>query len=42
MKNQKLIDLLKKLFENKKFEMTFTDVEHDYDGYNYITQDINY
>jgi hypothetical protein len=42
MKNQKLIDLLKKLFENKEFEMTLTDVEHVYDGYNNVTQDINY
>ena len=42
MKNQKLISLLKKLFENKEFEMTLTDVEHVYDGYNNVTQDINY
>jgi hypothetical protein len=42
MKNQKLIDLLKKLFENKEFEMTLTDVEHVYDGLNNVTQDINY
>jgi hypothetical protein len=42
MKNQKLIDLLKKLFENKEFEMTLTDVEHVYDGFNNVTQDINY
>lgn len=42
MKNEKLISLLKKLFENKKFEMTLTDVEHVYDGYNNVTQDINY
>ena len=42
MKNQKLIDLLKKLFENKEFEMTLTDVEHVYDGYNNVTQDVNY
>jgi hypothetical protein len=42
MKNQKLIDLLKKLFENKEFEMTLTDVEHVYDGYNNVTRDVNY
>jgi hypothetical protein len=42
MKNEKLISLLKKLFENKEFEMTITDVEHVYDGYNNVTQDINY
>jgi hypothetical protein len=42
MKNQKLISLLKKLFENKEFEMALTDVEHVYDGYNNVTQDINY
>ena len=42
MKNEKLISLLKKLFENKEFEMTLTDVEHVYDGYNNVTQDINY
>ena len=42
MKNQKLISLLKRLFENKEFEMTLTDVEHVYDGLNNVTQDINY
>jgi hypothetical protein len=42
MKNEKLISLLKKLFENKEFEMTLTDVEHVYDGYNNVTQDIIY
>jgi hypothetical protein len=42
MKNEKLTSLLKKLFENKGFEMTLTDVEHVYDGYNNVTQDINY
>jgi hypothetical protein len=42
MKNEKLISLLKKLFENKEFEMTLTDVEHVYDGYNNVTQDVNY
>ncbi len=42
MKNEKLISLLKRLFENKEFEMTLTDVEHVYDGYNNVTQDINY
>jgi hypothetical protein len=42
MKNEKLTSLLKKLFENKEFEMTLTDVEHVYDGYNNVTQDINY
>jgi hypothetical protein len=40
MKNEKLISLLKKLFENKEFEMTLTDTEHVYDGYNNVTQDI--
>ena len=43
MKNEKLISLLKKLFENKEFEMTLTDVEDDgWDGYDYVTRDINY
>ena len=42
MKNEKLISLLKKLFENKEFEMTLTDVEPVYDGYNNVTRDINY
>jgi hypothetical protein len=42
MKNEKLTSLLKKLFENKEFEMTLTDVEHVYDGYNNVTRDINY
>ena len=40
MKNEKLISLLKKLFENKEFEMTLTDTEDVYDGYNNVTQDI--
>ena len=34
--------MLKKLFENKEFEMTLTDVEDVYDGYNNVTQDIIY
>jgi hypothetical protein len=42
MKNEKLTSLLKKLFENKEFEMTLTDVEHVYDGYNNVTRDVNY
>jgi hypothetical protein len=42
MKNEKLISLLKKLFENKEFEMTLTDVEDVYDGFNNVTQDIIY
>jgi hypothetical protein len=42
MKNEKLISLLKKLFENKEFEMTLTDTEDAWDGYNYVTDDINY
>jgi hypothetical protein len=40
--NEKLKNLLKKLFENKEFEMTLTDVEHVYDGLNNVTQDIIY
>mgnify|MGYP000096942852 CR=1 FL=1 len=40
--NEKLKNMLKKLFENKEFEMTLTDTEHVYDGYNNVTQDINY
>jgi hypothetical protein len=40
--NEKLKNLLKKLFENKEFEMTLTDTEHVYDGYNNVTQDIFY
>jgi len=42
MENLKLKKLLKKLFENKEFEMTLTDTEHAYDGYNYVTEDIIY
>jgi len=42
MVNLKLKGLLKKLFENKEFEMTITDTEHVYDGYNYVTEDIIY
>ena len=42
MVNTKLKNLLKKLFENKEFEMTLTDVEDVYDGYNNVTQDIIY
>ena len=40
--NEKLKNLLKKLFENKEFEMTLKDVEHVYDGLNNVTQDIIY
>ena len=40
--NEKLKNLLKKLFENKEFEMTLTDTEHVYDGLNNVTQDIIY
>ena len=40
--NEKLKNMLKKLFENKEFEMTLTDVEHVYDGLNNVTQDIIY
>ena len=40
--NEKLKNMLKKLFENKEFEMTLTDVEHVYDGLNSVTQDIIY
>ena len=42
MKNEKLISLLKRLFENKEFEMTLTDVEHFYDGFNISNRDLNY
>jgi hypothetical protein len=40
--NEKLKNLLKKLFENKEFEMTLTDTEHVYDGYNNVTDDVIY
>ena len=42
MVNTKLKNMLKKLFENKEFEMTLTDNEDYYDGYNNVTQDIIY
>jgi hypothetical protein len=42
MENLKLKKLLKKLFENKEFDMTLTDTEDAYDGYNYVTEDIIY
>ncbi len=42
MENLKLKKLLKKLFENKEFDMTLIDTEHAYDGYNYVTEDIMY
>ena len=42
MGNDKLKNLLKKLFENKEFETTITDTEDVYDGYNNVTQDIIY
>lgn len=42
MNNLKLKNLLKKLFENREFEMTLTDVEYVYDGYNNVTQDLIY
>ncbi len=34
--------MLKKLFENKEFEMTLTDTQDAYDGYNYVTEDVIY
>ena len=34
--------MLKKLFENKEFEMTLKDTEDAWDGYNYVTDDIVY
>jgi hypothetical protein len=40
--NEKLKNLLKKLFENKEFEITLKDTEHVYDGYNNVTDDIVY
>ena len=41
--NEKLKNLLKKLFENKEFEMTLKDTEHDgWDGYDYVTKDVIY
>ena len=40
--NEKLKNMLKKLFENKEFEMTLKDTEDAWDGYNYVTDDIVY
>jgi len=41
--NEKLKNMLKKLFENKEFEMTLKDTEHDgWDGYDYVTKDVIY
>lgn len=40
--NEKLKNMLKKLFENKEFEMTLKDTEDAWDGYNYVTDDIFY
>jgi len=42
MANNKLKNMLKKLFENKEFEMTFTDAWDTWDGYDYVTDDIVY
>jgi hypothetical protein len=42
MENEKLTSLLKKLFENKEFEMTLTDNEDYYDGLDNVTREINY
>jgi hypothetical protein len=42
MGNDKLKNLLKKLFENKEFETTITDSEDVYNGLNNITQDVIY
>jgi hypothetical protein len=42
MKNQKLTSLLKKLFENKEFEISLIDNEDVYDGYNYVTEEVIY
>ena len=40
--NEKLKNMLKKLFENKEFEITLTDTEDAWDGYNYVTDDVVY
>jgi len=41
--NEKLKNMLKKLFENKEFEMTLKDTEYDgWDGYDYVTKDVIY
>ena len=40
--NEKLKNMLKKLFENKEFEITLKDTEDAWDGYNYVTDDIFY
>ena len=42
MNNSKLKNMLKKLFENKEFEMSIEDTEHFYDGLNTVTRDVIY
>lgn len=42
MENKKLKRLLQKLFENREFEMSFTDSEPVWDGDEYVYDDIVY
>jgi hypothetical protein len=42
MVNTKLKNLLKKVFENREFEMTIIDEESSWDGYDYVIEDVTY
>jgi hypothetical protein len=42
MRNLKLKNLLKKLLENRKFDMTIIDEESSWDGYDYVVEDVPY
>ena len=42
MGNLKLKNLLKKLLENRRFDMTIIDEESSWDGYDYVVEDIFY
>jgi hypothetical protein len=42
MGTEKLKNLLKKVFENREFEMTIIDEESSWDGYDYVIEDVTY
>lgn len=42
MGNLKLKNLLKKLLENRRFDMTIIDEESSWDGYDYVVEDVLY
>jgi hypothetical protein len=42
MGTEKLKNLLKKVFENREFEMTIIDEESSWDGYDYVIEEVTY